>query len=68
MSEFGKLESRELGLERLPFDLAALVTEAVASPTTIRRVSVLAARVAANTAGAELAIPGLLWCSATQWR
>jgi signal transduction histidine kinase len=30
MSEFGKLESRELGLERLPFDLAALVAETAA--------------------------------------
>jgi signal transduction histidine kinase len=30
MSEVGKLESGELSLERLPFDLAALVTEAAA--------------------------------------
>ena len=30
MSEFGKLESRELGLARMSFDLAALVTETAA--------------------------------------
>jgi signal transduction histidine kinase len=30
MSEFGKLESRELGLARMSFDLAALVAEAAA--------------------------------------
>jgi signal transduction histidine kinase len=30
MSEFGKLESRELGLARMPFDLAALVAETAA--------------------------------------
>ena len=32
------------------------------------RRSVSAASVAASTAGAELAMPGMLWCSATQWR
>ena len=30
--------------------------------------SVLAARWAMSTAGAELAIPGMLWCSATHMR
>ena len=40
----------------------------ITPPEPIRIVSVSAARVAASTAGAELAIPGMLWCSATQWR
>jgi hypothetical protein len=40
----------------------------ITPPAPIRIRSVLAARVAARTAGEELAIPGMLWCSATQWR
>jgi hypothetical protein len=35
-------------------------------PTLISEVE--AASSAASTAGAALAIPGILWCSATQWR
>ena len=35
-------------------------------PSRIR--SVTEPRWASSTAGAELAIPGMLWCSATQWR
>ena len=37
-------------------------------PDPIRRVVVTEARCAMSTAGAELAIPGRLWCSATQCR
>ena len=38
----------------------------ITPPEPIRIVSVFAASVAASTAGEELAIPGMLWCSATQ--
>jgi hypothetical protein len=37
-------------------------------PDPSRIVLVAAARCAISTAGAELAMPGMLWCSATQNR
>jgi hypothetical protein len=37
-------------------------------PEPSRSRLVAAARWAIRTAGAVLAIPGMLWCSATQWR
>ena len=40
----------------------------ITPPEPIRMVEVAAARWARSTAGAELAMPGMLWCSATQWR
>ena len=40
----------------------------ITPPEPIRIRSVSAASAAASTAGAELAMPGMLWCSATQWR
>ena len=40
----------------------------ITPPEPMRSVVVALARWAISTAGAELAIPGMLWCSATQWR
>jgi len=40
----------------------------ITPPDPTRIVEVAEARCAINTAGAELAIPGMLWCSATQCR
>ena len=40
----------------------------ITPPEPTRMVEVLAARWASSTAGAELAIAGMLWCSATQNR
>ena len=37
-------------------------------PEPTRIVDVASARCASRTAGDELAMPGMLWCSATQWR
>ena len=37
-------------------------------PEPTRMVDVADAMWASSTAGAELAMPGMLWCSATQWR
>ena len=40
----------------------------ITPPEPTRSEVVPAARCASSTAGAELAIPGMLWCSATQKR
>ena len=40
----------------------------ITPPEPTRMVDVADARWARSTAGAELAMPGMLWCSATQWR
>ena len=40
----------------------------ITPPEPTRMVEVLAARCAISTAGAELAMAGMLWCSATQKR
>ena len=40
----------------------------ITPPEPSRIVEVAAARCASSTAGAELAIPGMLWCSATHNR
>ena len=40
----------------------------ITPPEPTRMVVVADARWARSTAGAELAMPGMLWCSATQWR
>jgi hypothetical protein len=37
-------------------------------PEPTRMVDVTDAKCASSTGGDELAIPGMLWCSATQWR
>ena len=40
----------------------------ITPPEPSRMVEVTEARWASSTGGDELAIPGMLWCSATQWR
>ena len=40
----------------------------ITPPDPILSVDVAPARWAITTGGAALAMPGMLWCSATQWR
>ncbi len=54
MSEFGKLEARELGLARLSFDLSALVVETAAGMDDESR----GVRVEARTAGRPVTVTG----------